>query len=67
MSRFSGFIPINFRLAGKLLFIAGVIGLVLAGADSLSSMFSIPSLIIYLSLAAILAGLYMIFLGPKEE
>lgn len=67
MSRSSGFVPINFRLGGKLLLAAGVLGLLFTGLAALTKLRAMPPLIIYASLAAIPLGLYMIFVVPRED
>jgi hypothetical protein len=67
MSQQSGFVSIRFRLAGKLLLAAGFIGLSLAGIGALSGWFELPSMILYMSLAAIPISIYIIIVSPVEN
>lgn len=67
MSRYSGFVPINFPLAGKLLAAAGVIGLILSAVTRFTNLQSLPSVITYMSLVAIPLGFYVFWAAPKAE
>jgi hypothetical protein len=67
MSRSSGFVPIKFRLAGKILLLVGVAGLLLTGLAGISGWFVVPSMVLYMSLAAIPISLYLIFVVPLEN
>lgn len=67
MSRSSGFVPIKFRLAGKILLLVGAAGLLLAGLAGISGWFVVPSMVLYMSLAAIPISLYLIFVVPLEN
>jgi uncharacterized membrane protein len=67
VSQRSGFVPIRFRVAGKLLLILGAIGLVLVGIAQLSGWFALPSLVWIASLAMLVVGLYLIWVGRRER
>jgi hypothetical protein len=66
MSKFSGFVPIQFRIAGYLFLITGIICLLLVGLARLSGWFILPQAILVYGLIAIPVSLYLIFVPPKE-
>ncbi len=65
MNRPAGFVSVNFRLAGKLLLILGVIGLLAVGVDTLTGWFGLPKAVFLVSLASIPVSLYLLTV-PKE-
>ena len=67
MNRPAGFVPANYRLAGKLLLMLGGIGLLATGVDALTSWFGLPIIVLIVSLALIPVSLYLLFVVPKEE
>ncbi len=67
MSRPSGFVPIPFPLVGKLLLAIGGLGVVLVLIAALSGWFALPSIVTWFSIAAIVIGLYLLFVVPKES
>jgi hypothetical protein len=67
MNRPAGFVPANYRLAGKLLLILGGIGLLATGADALTGWFGLPQIVLIVSLVCVLVSLYLLFVVPKEE
>ena len=67
MNRPAGFVPANYRLAGKLLLILGGIGLLATGVDALTGWFGLPRIILIVSLVLIPVSLYLLFVVPKEE
>ena len=67
MNRPAGFVPANYRLAGKLLLILGGIGLLATGVDALTGWFGLPTIILVVSLVLIPVSLYLLFVVPKEE
>ena len=66
MNRPAGFVPVNYRLAGKLLLILGGIGLLATGVDALTGWFELPEAIFIISLLCIPVSLYLLVV-PKEE
>jgi hypothetical protein len=66
MNRPAGFVPINYRLTGKLLLILGIIGLLATGVDALTGWFGLPRVVLIASLAFIPVSLYLLKV-PKEE
>ena len=66
MNRPAGFVSVNFRLAGKLLLILGVIGLLTVGVDALTGWFGLPNAVWIVSLVLIPVSLYLLFVVPKE-
>ena len=66
MNRPAGFVPANYRLAGKLLLILGVIGLLAEGVDALTGWFGLPRVVLIVSLVLIPVSLYLLKV-PKEE
>lgn len=66
MNRPAGFVPVNYRLAGKLLLILGIIGLLATGVGALTGWFRLPRVILIVSIALIPVSLYLTIV-PKEE
>ena len=67
MNRPAGFVPANYRLAGKLLLILGGIGLLATGVDALTGWFGLPRIVLIISFVVIPVSLYLLFVVPKEE
>ena len=67
MNRLAGFVPANYRMAGKLLLILGGIGLLATGVDALTGWFGLPIIVLIVSLVLIPVSLYLLFVVPKEE
>lgn len=67
MSQLSGFVPIRFRIAGRLLLSIGAIGLVLVGVAQFTGWFALPSAVWIASLVMIAVGLYLIWIGHRER
>jgi hypothetical protein len=66
MNRPAGFVPANYRLAGRLLLVVGGIGLLSTGVDALTGWFGLPMAVTVVSLVLIPVGLYLLVV-PKEE
>jgi hypothetical protein len=66
MNRPAGFVPTNYRLAGKLLLILGGLGLLATGVDALTGWFELPNVVWIASLVLIPVSLYLLFVVPKE-
>jgi ABC-type enterobactin transport system permease subunit len=66
VSQRSGFVPIRFHLAGKILFVLGAIGLLVTGADLITAWFGLPMIIPITCLVFVLVGLYLIYVVPRE-
>jgi hypothetical protein len=66
MNQPAGFVPANYRLAGRLLLILGIIGLLATGADALTGWFGLPRVVLIVSLVLIPVSLYLLKV-PKEE
>lgn len=66
MNRPAGFVPVNYRLTGKLLLILGIIGLLATGVDALTGWFGLPRVVLIVSLVFIPVSLYLLVV-PKEE
>jgi hypothetical protein len=67
MNQPAGFVPANFRLAGRLLLILGGIGLLATGVDALTGWFGLPNSVLVISLALIPISLYLLLVVPKAE
>ena len=67
MNRPAGFVPANYRLAGKLLLILSGVGLLATGIDTLTGWFGLPTIVFTVSLVCIPVSLYLLFVVPKEE
>ena len=66
MNRPAGFVPANYRLAGKLLLILSGLGLLATGVDALTGWFGLPRISFIVSLVLIPVSLYLLFVVPKE-
>lgn len=67
MNQPAGFVPANYRFAGKLLLGLGVIGLLATGIDAVTGWFGLPTIVFIVSLVCIPISLYLLFVVPKEE
>jgi len=67
MNRPAGFVPANYRLAGKLLLILSGMGLLATGVDAVTGWFGLPMIVLIVSLILIPISLYLLFVVPKEE
>jgi len=67
MSRPSGFVPIRFHTAGKILVVFAVIVFALYLLSIVFQWFMLPILVLAIGAAAMLIGLYLIFVIPNEE
>jgi hypothetical protein len=67
MSKPAGFVPIQFHMAGRILLVIGIIGLVSFGVSTLTGWFALPIATLGVSIALILISLYLIFFVPREE
>ena len=67
MKPFSGFVPINFKLAGRWVLLIGIIGLIVVAVSWLSDWFVVPSVVVIMSLAFIPISLYLMYVVPKED
>jgi len=67
MNQPAGFVPANYRLAGRLLLILGGVGLLTTGLDTLTGWFGLPIIVLIVSLVCIPVSLYLLFVAPKEE
>jgi hypothetical protein len=66
MNRPAGFIPINYRMAGRLLLVVGGLGLLVTGVDALTGWFGLPPVVFIVSLVCIPVSLYLLFVPKKE-
>jgi hypothetical protein len=66
MSKFSGFVPIRFRIVGYLLLVIGIICLLLVGIASLTGWFFLPQAVLVFGLVAIPISLYIILVSQNE-
>jgi hypothetical protein len=67
MNRPAGFVPANYRLAGRLLLILAGIGLLATALDTLTGWLGLQDWVLIASLALVAVGLYLIVVPPKEE
>ena len=67
MNRPAGFVPVNYRMTGKVLLILGCLGLLATGVDVLTGWFGVPKIIFIVSILCIPVSLYLLFVVPKEE
>ena len=63
----SGFVPIPFKSAGKIMFPISLIMIVIGGFDYLAGLDLIPLSVFFFGLGLLIVSLYLIFVVPKEE
>jgi len=66
VSQRSGFVPIRFHLAGKILLVLGIIGLLASGVDLITAWFGLATIFPIMFLVFALVGLYLIYIVPRE-
>jgi len=62
----SGFVPIQFRVLGKVLLPISFIMVVASGLDFIFGWEIIPFAVMYIGLIFLLLSLYLLFVVPKE-
>lgn len=63
----SGFVPVNFHGAGKVLFVIGVVCIVVYVLGLFVQIELITNAIFYFGLAALILSIYLLFVVPKEK
>lgn len=61
-----GFVPVNFKKAGRVLLIIGLICLIIKAISYLTGWFFAANYIFYLGIGFILISFYLIFILPEE-
>jgi uncharacterized membrane protein len=67
MSQFSGFVPIKFHLAGKILISLGVLGFLVIGVSIITGWFKISMIFLIVCLVMVLMGSYMVLILSREN
>jgi hypothetical protein len=67
VDQFSGFVPIRFRVAGKLLLGLSSLGFILTIVSRMTGWFALPAVVGMSSLILLLIGLYMFYLASRES
>lgn len=62
----TGYLPVNFNAVGKILIIIGVVASFLGFGDKLLNLFNLPNNLLIVGLVFVFAGLYLLFVVPKE-
>ena len=62
----SGFVPIPFKLVGKILFPISIIIIVIGGFDYLVGWDLIPPSVFFFGFGLLIISLYLLFVVPKE-
>jgi hypothetical protein len=64
----AGFVPANYKVAGNILLIVGIVSLLAKGVDYLTGWFSISNIPLYFGIVCILFSLYLIYyVAPREK
>ena len=63
----SGFVPINYQRAGKLMVVIGLVCLLAILLGILTGAYSLPYSVLFFGLAFLILGPYLIFVVPKIE
>ena len=61
----SGFVPVDFKLGGKILFPIGLVLILVKGLDYLIGWSVIPTIVLFVGLGLLLLSLYLLFVVPK--
>ena len=67
MNQPAGFVPVNYRLAGRLVLIMAGIGLLAVAVDALTAWLGLPKWVLIVSLGLLPVGLYLLKVPPEEE
>jgi len=68
MSKEPGFVPANYKVAGNLLLLVGIISLLAKGVDNITGWFSLSIIPLFFGIACILIGLYLVYyVVPREK
>jgi len=68
MSKESGFVPANYKLAGNILLFLGIISLLAKGVDYFTGWLSLSNIPLFFGMACVLIGLYLVYyIVPREE
>jgi len=62
----SGFVPIDFKLVGKIMFPLGLVLILVKGLDYLMGWSVIPVVVLFAGIVLLLLSLYLFFVVPKE-
>jgi len=63
----SGFVPVNFQRAGKLMMVIGFVCLLAMLLGILTGAYSLPYSVLFFGSAFLILGPYLIFVVPKVE
>jgi hypothetical protein len=62
----SGFVPVPFKLLGKVLFPISIVIVVIGGLAYLLGWVAIPQSVFFIGLGLLIVSLYLLFVVPKE-
>lgn len=62
----SGFVPVNYNLAGKILLPLGILLLLTKIISYFTKWFYVTNILIFIGIGFIILSLYLIFVVPKE-
>jgi len=62
----SGFVPVQFKLAGKILLPAGIVLVIIEAVDYLVGKDLIPTVVLFVGIGFIVIGLYLLIFVPRE-
>lgn len=64
----AGFVPANYKVTGRVLFIAGSISLLAKGVDYFTGWFSLSNIPLFFGIACVAISLYLIYyVVPREK
>ena len=64
----AGFVPANYKVAGNILLIVGIVSLLAKGMDYLTGWLSLSNIPLYFGIVCILFSLYLIYyVAPREK
>jgi hypothetical protein len=67
MSKPSGFVPVPFQKLGRVLIVVGAAGLLMLGVSQLLPWLSLPTGSLFMGLALIVIGAYLILFVPRQD
>jgi len=64
----AGFVPVNYKITGKIVLTLGIISLLAKGVDYFTGWFSLSNIPLFFGIACVVIGLYLIYyVVPREK
>jgi hypothetical protein len=63
----AGFVPVNFRAAGKVLLVLGTVFVLMGGVDYVIGLSGLPNLVMFIGVAFLVIGGYIALFAARER